>query len=136
MRPTIYLAGPIRKSADPVSWRVDIQQSSNEFEFHNPIRRDVDAESPAEAVVEGDLELIDDSNGLLVGWHDEVPSVGTPMEVLHAARLDIPVVVWRRDDGDSTLSPWLRYYSDVVREQRDAALWQLHGLVSGGGGGR
>jgi nucleoside 2-deoxyribosyltransferase len=131
MRPTIYLAGPIRKSADPVSWRVEMQQSSSEFKFHNPIRRDVDADSPAAEVVEGDLELIDDSNGLLVGWHDGVPSVGTPMEVMHAARLGIPVVVWRRDDGESTLSPWLRYYSDVIREQRDAALWQLHGLVSG-----
>jgi nucleoside 2-deoxyribosyltransferase len=131
MRPTIYLAGPIRKAADPVSWRVEMQQSTAEFEFHNPIRRDVDADSPADEVVEGDLELIDDADGLFVGWHDDVPSVGTPMEVRYAAVQPMPVVVWRRDDAESTLSPWLRYYSDVVREQRDAALWQLHGLVSG-----
>jgi nucleoside 2-deoxyribosyltransferase len=128
VRPTIYLAGQIRKSADPVSWRVDIRQSSSEFEWIDPVRREVDF-ADEEAIVEGDLELIDNSDGLLVGWHDDVPSVGTPMEIIHAARSDIPVVIWRRDDGDNPLSPWMRYHADVVRGQRDAALWQLHGLA-------
>jgi len=132
MRPTIYLAGPIRMADDPTGWRATVRQSTSEFDFIDPTTRDVDADSPAGEVVEGDLELINDANGLFVGWHDDVPSCGTPMEVIHAARHDIPVVIWRRDAGERTLSPWLRYHADVIREQRDAALWQLHGRVSGG----
>ena len=132
-RAVIYLAGPIRQAADPVSWRVSIQQSTTEFAFHNPMDRDVDPrDDPADEIVEGDLQLIDDSDGLLVGYHDEIPSVGTAMEIHIASERDIPVVVWQRDDNDSVVSPWLAYYADVIRQQRDAALWQLHGLVSGG----
>lgn len=130
-RAQIYLAGQIRKAADPVSWRADIRQSTAEFDFADPVRRDVDPDGPADEIVEGDLELIRESDGLLVGWHDDIPAVGTPMEIIHAVGNDIPVVVWRRDDGDEPLSPWMRYYADAICEQRDAALWQLHGLVLG-----
>jgi len=132
-RPIIYLAGPIRHAADPISWRIAIQQSTSEFSFFDPMDRNVNPrDDPADEIVEGDLDLIGDSDGLLVGWHDEIPSVGTAMEIKHASEQDIPVVVWKRDDSDEVISPWLAYYSDVIREQRDAALWQLHGLVSGG----
>jgi len=132
-RPIVYLAGPIRHAADPISWRVAIQQSTNEFAFHNPIDRDVrPQEDPADEIVEGDLQMIDDSDGLLVGWHDEIPSVGTAMEIHIASEQDIPVVVWQRDNSETVVSPWLAYYADRICQQRDAALWQLHGLVSGG----
>jgi len=131
-RPRIYLAGAIHHSADPVSWRIELQQSSCEFNFANPMARGVHPDKdPREEIVDGDLELIDDSDGLLVGWHSEIPSVGTPMEIRYASEQGIPVVVWRRDDSEQT-SPWLQYHADRLCEQRDAALWQLHGLVSGG----
>ena len=131
-RAVIYLAGPIRQAADPVSWRVSIQQSTTEFAFHNPMDRDVDPrDDPADEIVEGDLQLIDDSDGLLVGYHDEIPSVGTAMEIQYANQQNIPVVVWKRDNSDTVISPWLAYHADRICQQRDAALWQLHGMVSG-----
>lgn len=132
MRPTIYLAGPIRDARMPVSWRAELRNSTAEFEWIDPMQRDVDPYEEPTAVVEGDLERIRQSHGLLVGWHDEIPATGTSMEIRYAAAdLGIPVVLWRRDDGDRPLSPWIREHTDHIAEAREAALWQLHGLVSG-----
>lgn len=80
-------------------------------------------------IVENDKKMIDEVDGVLVGW-SEVPSAGTPMEVmytymlneLHPHRDRIPVVVWWRDsDPESHLSPWLEYHSDSVTEDRHEA---------------
>jgi len=133
-RPVVYLAGPIRCADDPVGWRAAIRQSTTEYAIHDPMRRDVDPrDDPAEEIVKGDLQMIDDSDAVFVGYRDDVPSVGTAMEIRYASETDTPVVVWQRDDSETIASPWLEYHADIIRDQRDAALWQLHGMVSGAG---
>jgi len=133
MRPTIYLAGPIRNGRRPVEWRVDIRQSISECEFSDPVRRDVDPIGEPADVVNGDIEMIREADGMLVGWHDEVSATGTAMEMRFAfAEVDMPVVVWRRDANKRTLSPWIREHADAIHVNRDDAIWHLHTLAKGG----
>nr|ADE29292.1 nucleotidyl transferase [uncultured virus] len=133
MRPTIYLAGPIRNGERPVEWRVKLQQSISACEFFDPVGRDVDPVSDPAGVVNGDLEMIREADGVFVGWHDEVPATGTAMEMrVASATLDMPVVVWRRDNNKRTLSPWVREHSDAIHVNRDDAIWHLHTLAKGG----
>lgn len=134
MRPTIYLAGPIRHAQTPVSWRAELRNMKGEFDWIDPMQRDVDPYEEPDRVVYGDLERISQSDGVFVGWHDEIAATGTSMEIRYAsAELGIPVVIWRRDGGDRPLSPWLREHADYIADDSEAALWHLHGLCSAEG---
>lgn len=85
-------------------------------------------------IVEGDKRIIDRSDAILVGW-SEVPSCGTPMEVmyqymlneLHPHRDHVPIVVWWMDGDDleKTLSPWMEYHTDYVTYDRQDAVDDL-----------
>lgn len=85
-------------------------------------------------IVEGDKHIIDEADGLLVGW-SEVPTAGTPMEVmyqymlneLHPHRDGVPIVVWWRDadETENRLSPWMSYHADYVETDREVALDKL-----------
>lgn len=138
MSKTVYLAGPIQFADDGGhGWRnrVATEFETVGIEWSDPLDK-YDARSEAVIVhngdppenppegsdlisttelVEADKELVAAADALLVGW-DDVPSAGTPMEVLYAYERDTPVVVWYR--GDS-LSPWMQYHADAVFESLD-----------------
>jgi len=128
---SVYLAGPIQHAPDGGhAWRDMAVRTYPDFEWINPLDKydghanavvvhngtpPSDADSDAELVsvtelVESDKELIRGSDAVLVGW-DDVPSAGTPMEVLYAYELNIPVVCLYDGDG---ISPWMEYHSEAV----------------------
>lgn len=128
---SVYLAGPIQHAPDGGhGWRDMAVRTYPDFDWINPLDKydghanavvvhngtpPADTDPDAELVsvtelVESDKELIRRSDAVLVGW-DDVPSAGTPMEVLYAYELNIPVVC--QYDGDG-ISPWMEYHSEAV----------------------
>jgi len=124
--PIIYLAGPVAHKDDGgASWREAIKDAYEDepVEFRDPLDKynvpaqdldvvpgesdpDEDTTVGVREIVEGDKELIDESDGILVGY-EPVRSVGTPMEVMYAYERDMPIGMWVRDE-DGTFSPWYR----------------------------
>lgn len=111
---TIYLCGGINKlsDSDAKDWRdatkVRLQPL---FEFLDPMRRDYrgkEAES-VRAIIDGDIEDIHNSDGLLV--NASRPSWGTGMELFFAASLGRMVVTVCPDERPS---PWLIGHSTVI----------------------
>lgn len=121
---------------DPTDPKVDFYYDEGErddlYELKTQETEDGDAKyvTPGD-IVEGDKHIIDEADAILVGW-SEVPSCGTPMEVmyqymvneLHPHRGHVPIVVWWRDesDADSHLSPWMEYHADRIELDREDAL--------------
>jgi nucleoside 2-deoxyribosyltransferase len=124
--PIIYLAGPVAHKEDGgASWREAIKDAyANEpVGFRDPLSKynvpaqdltvvngtsepDDDTTVGTREIVEGDKELIDETDAVLVGY-EPVRSIGTPMEVMYAFERDIPIGLWLRDaDGD--ISPWYK----------------------------
>lgn len=133
----VYLAGPIRKSNDNgIGWRDRIKEEIQDWpnldvicpsdKFNAPeegleIVEDPqrDGEIGVSEIVESDKADIQEADALFVGY-EEVPSVGTPMEIYMAYSQDKPIVIWYMD-GDEPPSPWLTYHSDyLVRSFEDA----------------
>lgn len=131
-RATIYLAGPISACPDGGAWREEVQSYfGDDYDFRDPLAKyDVpaddlmvvegvsDPDTPhtvgIEEIVAGDKRLIDESDGLLVGYTD-VQSVGTPMEVLYARERGLPVAIWVRDSTEfDALSPWYRVHATAI----------------------
>lgn len=132
--PTVYLAGPIQHAADGgKGWRDRVQEVYDDgIEWLDPLAKydaTVDAVivhngDPPEDVPEGsdlvsvqelveaDKDLIWEADAVLVGW-DDVPSAGTPMEVLFAYQHRKPVAIWYEGDN---ISPWMEYHADVVSD--------------------
>jgi len=146
-KPTIYLAGPVAAYQDGgAAWRDQItEQFGDEFVFKNPLNKynvpvedltivdgagtSTDGVVSVTELVEADKDLLEQSDGVLVGYSD-VQSVGTPMEVMWAHERDIPVAVWLRDDtAHDELSPWYRYHADTVTDELEGALHYLWGNV-------
>jgi len=142
-KPVIYLAGPVAAYDDGgAKWRDRIiDEFGDRFEFRNPLDKyNVPVEdltivdgagSSADSVVsvtelvETDKELLQESDGVLVGYSD-VQSVGTPMEVMWAFERDMPVAVWTRDaTALDDLSPWYRYHAGERTNDVEMALWHL-----------
>ena len=139
---TIYLAGPIQHAEDGgYGWRdrVKSEFDTHAVEWSDPLDK---YDGPAEGViihngnppedappdadlvsietlVETDKRMVDNADAVLVGW-DDVPSAGTPMEVLHAHNQLTPVVIWYQ--GDAGLSPWMEYHSTFVTDTLAAAV--------------
>jgi len=140
-KPIVYLAGPVAAYQDGgAAWRDRIiDEFGDQFEFRNPLDKyNVPVEDltivdgagttkddvvSVTELVEADKALLEESDGVLVGY-SAVQSVGTPMEVMWAYERDMPVAVWLRDDtGYDELSPWYRYHASAVANEVESALW-------------
>lgn len=146
--PTIYLAGPVMDTDDGgAEWRRDVvTQYGEQYEFRNPLSKynvpasdvvvvDGAAPRPDEVsvseLVTTDKRLIDESDGLLVGYSKR-RSVGTPMEVMWAYERDYPVALWIRDNtAISDLSPWYRHHASAITNSIELALGHIDREVSG-----
>ena len=147
---TLYLAGPVAALEDGgASWRDDLVDAYADADvgFANPLdhlnapAEDVDivpyeSDDPSEVtpdeIVENDKEMLQESDGVLVGYSRE-RQIGTPMEVMWAYERDIPTVLWIRDETEERdLSPWYRYHVDYITTQLPIALHTLEQLISGG----
>ena len=85
-----------------------------------------------EEIVEGDKELLRQSDAVLVGY-SAVRSIGTPMEVMWARERDMPVALWIRDGtAVDELSPWYRYHATAMTNSLPLALDQLDREFGGG----
>lgn len=142
-KPVVYLAGPVANVPDGgASWR-DLVESeyAEEIAIRNPLDKynvpldDLTiSESPHSDregmvgyadIVESDLELLKDSDAVLVGYED-VQSVGTPMEVRWAYERDYDVAIWIRDDTRlHDLSPWFLHHASAVTSSLQLAVNHL-----------
>lgn len=133
-QPPVYLAGPIQHAQDRgKGWRNIVKGYYDECEWVDPFDKydtttEEGEEWDVEDIVEDDLAMIDDCQGVLVHW-EEVPTCGTPMEMRYAYEQDIFIVVQTTVRHDE-LSPWLTYHaSEIVAtfddavETLDYALW-------------
>lgn len=136
--PRVYLAGPVQHKPDGgAAWRTAIEEAVPDIDWRNPLAKynvpvdgiDIVAEetdapdtvTPAD-IVDGDKELLRDSDAVLVGYSD-AKQIGTPMEVMFAYDRYMPVVIWLRDETDhADLSPWYRYHADLITDSRDEAV--------------
>lgn len=140
--PTIYMAGPVQHADDGGhGWRNELQQSNLDAEWNNPLDKyDLsidnvrwvkdeskipdDTETATEYVtsqqiVDGDKELIDESDALMIHLEEMVPMWGTPMEMMYAFDRTMPIAV---SHGDFEISPWLIHHADFrTMDPHDAA---------------
>lgn len=116
----LYVAHPIGKRHEVRAWELDFEKRTG-IELANPFydtdRDDIkridrgetdpfDARLDANKVVEGDLKMIDGSDGI-VAWADRTqPSIGTFMEVWYTFSKGMPVYIVSPDWGTH---PWLIY---------------------------
>lgn len=76
-------------------------------------------------LVEGDKDLIDESDAVLLRY-DDVQMWGSPMEMMYAFDRMRPVVVWDgRDDRTGRLSPWIHYHADFIGHSADEVMLYL-----------
>lgn len=151
--PTVYLAGPIHHATDGGHrWRNMVtDRYGDRFNWINPLddydgntvtvlpeemaetyEPDADEQVVTDAdVVETDKRHVAESDAMLIGFREKVPTWGTPMENALAYRTDavgntapnMPVATWHGMLSVEELSPWLRYHStyrsgsleDVIR---------------------
>ena len=138
---TIYLAGPVANVEDGGSqWRNELVESYPNSDFNNPLDKynapaeDLtivtkpargDTEVTHTEIVEGDKELLRESNAVLVGYTD-VLSTGTPMEVMWAYERNYPITIWLRDGSIlPDLSPWYQYHADFITAKQGHAVAHL-----------
>jgi len=124
-KPSVYLCGPIQFAADRgKGWRNRVKRR-DECDWLDPFDKydnttDEGAEWSDEAIVENDLNMINNSDALLVHW-EEVPTAGTPMEIRYAYEHGLPIVMQTTIPLDR-LSPWITYHTDTVSRSFDHAI--------------
>ena len=110
----VYLAGPISRCNETQTrrWREAVKRKYEAtMEFLDPVENLVGPEASAYEVVEADLRLIEQADGLLVNMWRE--SIGATMGVVHACRHGRPVVV---ADPNHFESRMLAFFADAVEE--------------------
>lgn len=125
----IYLTGAVSDWSDPFAWHDELAESDewSEHEFVNPYTLnpfelgDGEIYDRPEAVVKPALDAVQDSDGLLVYWDDDVFLAGTCMEMKEAFDNDTPIVVWY-DGWKDNLSPWVLHTSKGQFEDKEKAL--------------
>ena len=124
MRPTVYLAGPVKERADSgATWRQDVADVwGDDYDIADPLAKydPADDHHPsAEEIVRSDLTMIDDADAVLVRYAGE-PTWGTPMEVRYAHMSHTPVALAWVAGAD--LSPWAEVHATYIRPDIGAAL--------------
>ena len=114
------MAGPIQHVNDyGKGWRNRLKQDFPGIDWVDPLEKynnqqsvdDINAEWSDEQIVDEDLELIKSCDAVLVHWQ-EVPSCGTPMEIVYAREMyHIPVIVQTTVEDPS---PWLTAHANAV----------------------
>ena len=110
----VYLAGPISRCNETQTrrWREAVKRKYEAtMEFLDPVENLVGPEASAYEVVEADLRLVEQADGLLVNMWRE--SIGATMGVVHACRHGRPVVV---ADPNHLESRMLAFFADAVEE--------------------
>ena len=110
----VYLAGPISRcnKTQTRRWREAVKRKYEAtMEFLDPVENLVGSEASAYEVVEADLRLVEQADGLLVNMWRE--SIGATMGVVHACRHGRPVVV---ADPNHLESRMLAFFADAVEE--------------------
>ena len=112
----VYLAGPISRCNETQTrhWREAVKRKYEaRMEFLDPVEKEnlVGPEESPYKVVEADLRLIEQADGLLVNMWRE--SIGATMGVVHACRHGRPVVV---ADPNHLESRMLAFFADAVEE--------------------
>lgn len=124
----IYLTGAVTSWQDPWEWHREIKEEYDEHKFINPFMLnkygigDDEVYARPEEVVEPALEKIEEVDGMLIRYDDESNLMGSAMEILHAYRNGIPVVIWNVSESDRRVSPWLLYHTRHVETDRDQAM--------------
>lgn len=148
--PKIYLAGPVRKLPDGgAQWRDKIVDEFGEyFDFINPLDKynvpeenltvvsdpndpinEYDDAVSVPEIVEGDKEMLRESDGIFVGYFD-VQSIGTPMEVMWGYERDYPICLCIMDGTvKDNLSPWYRFHVHSVTDSRAESLIDLEAMT-------
>jgi hypothetical protein len=138
----VYLAGPVRDAPKGGrEWREQLEWDYGvDYNLINPLDKynisvedlrvvsgtsdpDADDVVGVDDIVDEDIEMIRDSDGVLVGYADVGRMVGTPMEVMWARMHGYPVALWIRDDTDfEALSPWFRSMATALTNDAEMAL--------------
>ncbi len=123
-RKTIYLSGPIMDECEGVAreWRETAKLLlGRQFRLLDPMRRKfVDRQvDSANEIVEFDLQDVRDADILLVNYSK--PSIGTSMEVFHAAHNLGKFVVAYSPFEYCDCSPWMARYCTKILPSLEAA---------------
>lgn len=126
---TVYLCGGINglNDAQCRDWREVAKELLN-TETLDPMRRDYRGKEDecVDQIVSGDLWDIQKSDVILV--NATRPSWGTAMEIVYAKQGYKPIVAFA---GDSRVSPWLRYHSDVICKTVEEACSVINARYAG-----
>ena len=120
----VYLSGPIMDEhlGEAREWReLAKRQLARHFKLLDPMRRQfVDREvDSANEIVEFDLQDVRDANILLVNYNK--PSIGTSMEVFHAAHNLGKFVIAFSPFGYKDCSPWMVRYCTKILPNLESA---------------
>lgn len=125
----VYLSGAISNAPGyGKDWREEAKSRFDDFvEPCDPL--DFHDFGPGEEITVSDDELvrqdkleIADSDVVLVNWQSNVPKAGTPMEIMYAYNLGIPVIVWHSDRVYDEVSPWVRHHATLMCEKLEDAV--------------
>jgi nucleoside 2-deoxyribosyltransferase len=118
MIPEIYLAGPIQNDPYASRWRNGLKEDyRDEAEFVDPLEECSLGGVPD--VVEADKGMIDEADGVFVCFKD-IPTAGTPMEVLYTYQQEeTPVMMWVADGTEKKdVGEWYKHHLDYISDDR------------------
>lgn len=125
----VYLSGAISNAPEyGEEWRESVKEQVSDYvepcdplDFHDFEPEEEITVSDDELVRQDKLEIAD-SDVVLVNWQSNVPKAGTPMEIMYAYNLGVPVVVWHSDCVREEVSPWVRHHASFMFERLEDAV--------------
>lgn len=128
----IYLAGAITNHPGDVrEFRRKVANTNPypEIDVIEPMDYEVEYDD-VEKIIETDINLVSNSDGVLMYWSPEVTTYGSIVEIYHASWIeDKPVVIWLYDDKTTAPPPWLRGLVDEFSRSAVGAFEKLHSLI-------
>lgn len=125
----VYIAGAVQQHPSPEVIREEIKSHANDrIVWIDPL--DYEPSDNPQELIDVDIELVGDSDGILVYWVPELATWGTAAELYHATQIeDKPAVVWQvgalEPDYDA-IPEWLEGMSDAIVTMLDDAIDVLY----------